>query len=147
MRFYEDLDVGETDAFGSYQISREEIVEFAEKYDPQPMHLDETVAEDSIFDELIASGWQTAALTMRLTVEHDDEVATLAGVGLDNLRWERPLKPGDTLSLRTEIVDKRLSERHDDRGYVTRRVEGVNQDGDVVISYDGIALVRRRPEA
>ncbi len=144
MKFYEDLDVGEAEEFGEYTVTRDEIVEFAEKYDPQPFHLDEAAAEESVFGELVASGWQTAAITMRLTVDGQDDVATLAGVGVDDMRWHAPVKPGDTLRLRTEIVDKRPSESRDDRGYVTRRVEGLNGDDVVVISYEGTALVRRR---
>lgn len=146
MKFYEDLDVGEAEEFGEYTVTRDEIVEFAEKYDPQPFHLDEAAAEESVFGELVASGWQTAAITMRLTVDGQDDVATLAGVGVDDMRWHAPVKPGDTLRLRTEIVDKRPSESRDDRGYVTRRVEGLNGDDVVVISYEGTALVRRRDD-
>ena len=144
MRFYEDLTVGETETFGAYDVTKDEIVEFAEKYDPQPFHLDEAAAEESVFGELVASGWQTAAITMRLMVDERDDVATLAGVGVDDLRWHAPLKPGDTVRLRTEVLDKRSSGSRDDRGYVTTGVEGLTGDDEVIISYEATALVERR---
>jgi len=141
MRFYEDIEVGETAESEGFQVSEDEIVAFAEKYDPQPMHLDPEAAADTMFGGLIASGWQTAAITMRLVVELQEDVPTLAGVGIDNLRWEAPLRPGDTLSIRTEVLDKRLSERHDDRGYVETRIRGVNQDDETIITYESTALI------
>lgn len=144
MRFYEDLAVGETEPLGSYRVSKAEILEFASRYDPQPFHLDEEAAEDSIFGELVASGWHTGAICMRLVVENQDPIATLAGVGIDDLRWHAPVTPGDTIHVRAEVVDKRTSDRRDDRGYVTRRIEGFDQDDDRLISYEGTALIERR---
>jgi len=144
MRFYEDLTVGETETLGSYRVSKAEIVEFASQYDPQPFHLDETAAEDSIFGELVASGWHTGAICMRLVVENQEPIATLAGVGIDGLRWHAPVTPGDTIHAHAEVVDKRTSDRRDDRGYVTRRIEGFDQDGERLISYEGTALIERR---
>ncbi|SFS12629.1 Acyl dehydratase [Halomicrobium zhouii] len=146
MRFYEDIEVGETDRVGEYQVTKEEIVEFAEKYDPQPFHTDEEAAQRSIFGELVASGWHTGAICMRLTVERQRDIATLAGIGVDNLRWHAPLTPGDELHLETEVVDKRPSDRRDDRGYVTTRVEGWTGSGEMIISFEGIALVERRDD-
>lgn len=144
MRFYDDLEVGETDEFGAYDVTKDEIVTFAEQYDPQPFHLDEDAAEASVFGELVASGWHTGAICMRLLVDHRESVATLAGIGLDDLRWHAPLTVGDTLQVRTEIVDKRPEEGRDDRGYVTTRLEGYDQHDELLISYDAIALVERR---
>jgi len=143
MRFYEDITVGDRREFGEFRITKDEITEFARKYDPQPFHLDEEAAEGSMFGGLVASGWQTAAICMRLTVENITDVATLGGLGVDNLRWHTPLRPGDTVHVRTEVLDKRPSESRDDRGYVTRQVEGVTDDGTRVISYEGIEIVRR----
>jgi len=144
MRFYEDLAVGETETLGSDRVSKAEILEFASQYDPQPFHLDEEAAEDSIFGELVASGWHTGAICMRLVVENQEPIATLAGVGIDDLRWHAPVTPGDVIHVHAEVVDKRTSDRHDDRGYVTRRVEGFDQDGDRLISYEATALIERR---
>jgi acyl dehydratase len=146
MRFYEDLAVGDVHQSDGYQISKAEIVEFGEKYDPQPFHTDEEAAQDSIFGGLVASGWQTAAVCMRLHVKSSEDTATQAGMGIDNLRWHRPLRPGDALRLRSEIIEKRLSESDSSRGIVTTRHEGLNQDNDMVITYEATAMVRRRAE-
>jgi len=144
MRYFEDVEVGSTATFGDYEVTAEEIKSFAEQYDPQPFHTDEDAAEESMFGGLIASGWHTMAICMRLTTEQPDPVAALAGVGADNLRWVAPVRPGDRLSLRTEVIEKRPSSRHDDRGYVTTHVEVVRQDGEPVARFDNIALVKRR---
>ncbi|WP_123538627.1 MaoC family dehydratase [Halosimplex salinum] len=146
MRYFEDIDVGETETVGDYEVTAAEIKEFASRYDPQPFHLDEESAADSVFGELVASGWHVGSICMRLNVDRLDDEAVLAGVGLDDLRWERPVTPGDTLRLRTEVTGKRPSESRDDRGYVTTRMEGRNQDDEVVISFDATALFARRPE-
>jgi acyl dehydratase len=147
MKFFEDITVGDQRAFGEFQITKDEITEFARKYDPQPFHLDEEAAKESMFGGLVASGWQTAAICMRLTVENITDVATLGGLGVDNLRWHTPLRPGDTLRVRTEVLEKRVSGSRDDRGYVTRHFEGVTDDGTRIISYEAIEIVRRDPNA
>jgi len=144
MHFYEDVQVGDTHELGSYRVTKEEIVDFAEQFDPQPFHLDEAAAEESVFGRLVASGWHTASLTMRLLVQGREDLATIAGVGVDDLRWHAPLAAGDELSARAEVVDKRPDEKRDERGYVTTRIVGHNQDGERIISYDAIALVKRR---
>lgn len=146
MRFYEDLAVGETDEFGAYDVTKEEIIEFGEKYDPQPFHTDEAAAKDSVFGELVASGWQTGSICMRLIADNRDSVATLAGIGLDDLRWHAPLAAGDTLHVRIEVVDKRPEDGRDDRGYVTLSVEGYDQTDELLISYEATTLVERRDE-
>ncbi|WP_324760798.1 MaoC family dehydratase [Haloarcula montana] len=146
MRFYDDIPIGDESRSEPYRISQSEIIEFGEKYDPQPFHTDPEAAEDSVFGGLVASGWQTAALCMRLHVQSSEETAIQAGVGIDDLRWHRPLRPGDSLRLRSEIIEKRPSESRGDRGFVTTRHEGVNQDDDLVISYEATAMVRRRSD-
>jgi len=146
MQFYDDISIGDVRHSDGYTVSKSEIVTFGEKYDPQPFHTDEAAAEDSVFGGLVASGWQTAAICMRLHVESSEEMATLAGVGVDNLRWRLPLRPGDTLRLRTEIIDKRRSESDPSRGFVTTRHEGLNQDDELVISYEATAMVRREAD-
>ncbi|KOX95455.1 MULTISPECIES: MaoC family dehydratase [Halorubrum] len=143
MRFYEDLSVGDTRHSDDYQITKSEIVEFGEKYDPQPFHTDEQAAAGSTFGGLVASGWQTAAICMRLHVESSEDTATQVGLGIDDLRWHRPLRPGNSLRLRTEILNKRTSESDSSRGIVTTGHEGLNQDDDLVISYEATAMVQR----
>lgn len=148
MRYYEDIEVGETQEFGEYHVTKEEIIEFAEQYDPQPFHTDEKAAEESAFGELVASGWHTAAMCMRMLADGPmQERAGMGARGVDELRWRRPVKPGDTLHLRTEIVDKRVSKSDPRRGYVDSYMEGVNQGGEVVISWTGLGMVEvRNPE-
>ena len=145
MRYYEDIDVGETDEFGEYQFEKTEMIEFAEKYDPQSFHTDEEAARDTAYGELIASGWHTAAVCMRMLVDgyvHDQ--ASIGARGVDELRWRKPVTPGDTLHLRVEVVDKRRSESDPRRGYVDNRMEGVNQDGEIVISWVGLGMMEVR---
>lgn len=145
MRYYEDIEVGETQTFGEYQVTKEQIVEFAERYDPQPFHTDEAAARESPFGGLIASGWHTAAMCMRMLAEGPvRERASIGARGADELRWHEPVRPGDTLHLETEVVDKRPSESDPRRGYVDGRVEGINQDEEVVISWIGLGMVERR---
>ncbi|WP_262177117.1 MaoC family dehydratase [Haloarcula laminariae] len=146
MRFYEDISVGDTHHSDGYQLSKEDIIEFGEKYDPQPFHTDEEAAKDSVFGGLVASGWQTAAVSMRLYVESSEDMATQAGLGVDDLRWHRPLRPGDELRLETEIIDKRISESDTSCGVVTTRHQGLNQDDELIISYAATAMVRRRAD-
>jgi acyl dehydratase len=144
MRYFEDVSVGSTATFGSYDVTKAEIVEFARTYDPQPFHLDEEAAAESMFGELIASGWHTMAMCMRMVADRPDPLAALAGVGADKIRWHRPVRPGDHLHLRAEPLEKRPSNTHDDRGYVTVGFEGINQNDEVVVSYESTALVKRR---
>lgn len=149
MDYYEDIGVGDTREFGEYHVTSEEIVEFAEAYDPQPFHTDEEAATESAFGELVASGWHTASMCMRMLADGPiDDRASMGARGVDELRWKRPVKPGDTLSIRTEVVDKRVSESDPHRGYVDSRLEGINQHGEIVISWIGLGMVERRnPEA
>lgn len=145
LRYYEDIEVGEVTEHGDRTLQREDVLEFAETYDPQDIHTDPDHAGETMYGGVIASGWQTAATVMSLLVEDVlTDMAALGARGVDELRWHRPVYPGDTLSIRTEIVDKRPSESRDDRGYVDHRVEGINQDGEVVISWIGLGIVARR---
>lgn len=147
MRYFEDLKVGETREFGEYHVTKDEIIEFAQKYDPQPFHVDEAAAKDSIFGELIASGWHTAAICMR--IRHDipgEELASLAGIGVKELRWRKPVKPDDTLHLRTKVLNKRSSDSDPERGYIDVQVKGINQDDNIVISYVSTAMFARTVE-
>ena len=145
MQYYEDIEIGEVQEFGEYTVTKDEIVEFARQYDPQPFHTDETAAEESAFGELVASGWHTASICMRLLVTGPlQDRASMGARGVDELRWHEPVKPGDTLSIRTETLDKRVSESDPRRGYVESRLEGITQDGDVVISWIAQGMIERR---
>ncbi|MFU8869839.1 MaoC family dehydratase [Natronococcus sp.] len=147
MRYFEDIEVGETREFGEYEVSEDEVVEFAEQYDPQPFHVDREVAEESMFGELVASGWHTAAMSMRMLVEgpeDEDDWASMGSPGVDELRWHQPVKPGDTLSVRTEVLEKRPSDSRDDRGYVKSRLETYNGDDELVMSWVGNTIFERR---
>lgn len=145
MTYYEDFDVGDVEEFGSYTVSKEEIIEFAEQFDPQPFHVDEEAAKESHFGGLIASGWHTASLWMRMMVEHHyDESASLGSPGVDDLQWTEPVRPGDTLSVRLEVVDKRPLESYPDRGLISTETEMVNQNGEVVLTMRGKAFYERR---
>ena len=147
MRYFEDVEVGDAAEFGEYQVTAEEVVAFAERYDPQPFHTDEAAARDSVFGGLVASGWHTAAMCMRMRVDAEGkEVPLLGSRGVDELRWRRPVRPGDTLRVRTEVVDKRPSKSRPDRGYVNTLVEGLNGDDEVAISWIGLGIVERTPD-
>ncbi len=142
--YYEDIEIGATREFGSYTVEKEEIISFAEQYDPQPFHVDESAAEDSIFGELVASGWHTAAMTMRMLVDHRlEDDRSMGAVGIDELRWKQPVRPGETLSVRTEVVDKEPWD--DDLGLVCSRTT-VFADEREVMSMTGNVLYQRRAE-
>ncbi len=120
-RYYEDFQVGEViDSPESYEITPERLHEFAAEFDPQPMHLDEAAAERSIFGRLVASGWQTLSVTMRLMVRSPlFESGEVVGVGVDDMRWIAPVEPGDKLRARAEILSKRESASRPNQGYMT----------------------------
>lgn len=142
--YFDDIDEGEVRDLGEYEVPREEMIEFARRYDPQPIHVDEAVARDSMFGGVIASGWYTASVCMRLMVDNFlNETASMGAVGLDELTWATPVRPGDTLSVENEIIDTRPSDSRDDRGYVRNRTSGYNQDGDEVISWVGVNIIGR----
>lgn len=142
--YYEDIEIGATREFGSYTVEKEEIISFAEQYDPQPFHVDESSAEDSIFGELVASGWHTAAMTMRMLVDHRlDDDRSMGAVGVDDLRWNQPVRPGETLSVRTEVVDK---EPWDENLGLVSSHTTVFADGNEVMSMTGNILYQRRGE-
>ena len=144
-RYFEDYRVGMVDEFGEVAVTAEAIVEFAARYDPQPMHVDKTAAESGMFGGLIASGWHTAAMVMPLFVEHFlSKVATLPSPGIDELRWLRPVRPGDVLRVRVTVTEARRSRSKPDRGLVRSLVEVLNQNGEVVMSQRPMNLIRCR---
>ena len=144
-RYFEDYHVGMVDEFGEVAVTAEEIVEFARRYDPQAMHVDAAAAERGAFGGLIASGWHTASIVMRLFVEHYlSRIATLPSPGIDELRWVRPVRPGDVLRVRVTVTETRRSRSKPDRGMVRSLVEVLNQNGDVVMSHRPMNLMRCR---
>jgi acyl dehydratase len=147
MRYLEDLTVGERRQLGRHTITEAEILEFARAFDPQPFHLDREAAARSHFGGLVASGWHTASLAMRLFVMGMvEEIASMGSPGVDELRWLAPVRPGDTLSLRTEIVEVTPSTSRPDRGSVRVRYDLRNQSDEQVLSMIGIGIIRRRPD-
>jgi acyl dehydratase len=144
-RYFEDYQVGMVDEFGDVHVTAEEIVEFARRYDPQAMHIDAEAAARGPFGGLIASGWHTAAMIMRLFVENYlSKVATLPSPGIDELRWTRPVRPGDRLRVRVTVTEARRSQSKPDRGMVRSLVEVLNQNGEVVMTQRPMNLVRCR---
>ncbi|MCU4742716.1 MaoC family dehydratase [Halobacteria archaeon AArc-m2/3/4] len=142
--YFEDIDAGDRREFGSRTITRDEIREFARQYDPQPIHTDEEAAAETMMGGLVASGWHTAAVCMRLLVDHVDDRAFAGARGIDELRWIQPVRPGDTLTVETEVLETYPAENSAEIGYVDERLTGYNQDGDAVISWISLAMVYRR---
>ena len=148
MRYFEDLDVGAETYFGSYDVTREEILEFARKYDPQPFHLSDEEAAKTHFGRIAASGWHTCAMTMAVVARHvvDEEQAGLGSPGIDELRWRRPVYPGDTLHVRGTIVEKTPSRSKPHIGSFRSEMTVTNQDDQAVMTFTSIVLIRRRPD-
>lgn len=134
-RYFEDFEAGQVVELGSHTVTEQEIVEFARQWDPQPFHIDPVAAAESVFGGLIASGWHTGALWMRLYVGSLLGAASGRGsTGIEELRWLAPVRPGDTLTARLTVLETIPSERRSDRGTVKIRGEMVNQDGVTVMS-------------
>ncbi|MDG5778282.1 MaoC/PaaZ C-terminal domain-containing protein [Haloarculaceae archaeon H-GB2-1] len=144
LTYFEDFETGTSERLGTYDVSREEIVEFAERYDPQPFHVDEAAAEASPFGGLVASGWHTASMTMRVLVdEHFSEAASHGALGVDELQWREPVRPGDVLAVSTTIEG--MEPWDDERGLVhARTVTERDRDGATVMSMLSHVLYERR---
>jgi len=146
--YLDDLEPGMTFELGSITVTREEILEFARRYDPQPIHTDEQAASASIYGGLISSGWLTVSLAMRRIVEGFlGRAASLGSPGADEVRWLKPVRPGDTLSCRAEILDVTPSLRRPDRGIARVRYEALNQHGEPVLRITGLQMLARRTGA
>ena len=144
-RYLEDLHVGDRFGSGTIEVTEQGIIDFAENFDPQPFHLDLDAAKRSVFRGLAASGWHTAAMSMRLFVTGDLRLAGGSiGLGVDELHWPRPVRPGDILRLQTEIMEVRPSRSKPDRGIIRIRNVTTNQTGEVVQTFLASVLVRRR---
>jgi acyl dehydratase len=143
-RYFEDYVPGQVDQFGSRTVTADEIIAFARDYDPQSFHLSEEGGRATPYGGLIASGWHTAGLTMRMLADNAVSRHGLGSPGLDELRWFIPVRPGDTLSVRLTVLETRRSQSKPDRGIVKQRTETLNQDGAVVMLWTGTILVRCR---
>jgi acyl dehydratase len=145
-RYLEDFDAGQTFVTGTVTVEPEQIWAFAAEFDPQPFHLDDVAARASLFGGLVASGWHTAALTMKLLVGSELRIAGgLVGTGVEELRGPRPMRPGDTLRVEGEVLDVRLSKSRPDRGVVKLRAATRNQDSHPVLVMVTSLIVPRRP--
>jgi len=147
-RYFEDYIEGDVHRFGSIVVEEDEVIDFARRFDPQPFHVDPDAAKLTQFGGLIASGWHTAALAMRLFADHYlTRVASLASPGVDELRWLKPVRPGDVLSMRATVLKATPSKSKPDRGAVTSLVELFNQANEAVMTFKCVNLIGRRPPA
>ena len=148
VRYFEDYVPGLVVDCGSFTVSQAEIVDFARRYDPQPFHIDPDAAAAGPYGGIIASGWQTASLVMRQLVEcFISEERGLGAAGIDEIRWPRPVRPGDVLHVRGSVLEARLSRSKPDRGIIRTLMEATNAVGEVAMTMQGINFVRVRPTA
>lgn len=144
-RYLEDFTVGQTFGSGQLRVDTEQIKAFAAEFDPQPFHLDENAARNTIFRGLAASGWHTAALTMRLLVESEIEPAGgIVGAGFDEFRWPRPVRPGDELHIESEVLEVRASRSRPHQGLIKVRTTTLNQMDEAVQVQIANLIVPRR---
>ena len=149
MIWFEDMPVGRVDRYGRAEVTREDVIDFARKYDPQPFHLDDAAAAaNPLFGRLAASGWQTAGFGMRMTADHWAAIggrSILGGAGVDELRWLKPVFPRDVLRCESEVIDARPSASKPDRGIVRSRLTVFNQHDEPVMRQVSNIIVQRRP--
>jgi acyl dehydratase len=148
-RYFDDFKVGDVHETGGVTLTEAAIVDFAERYDPQPFHIDAEAAKASPFGGLIASGFHTLAVCFRRVIDAKivTPEASLGSPGIDAIRWLRPVRPGDTLKMRGEVLEVKPSSSRPDRGIVRVKYTAINQAGEAVMTLDGMHLLRRRPEA
>jgi len=147
-RYWEDIEIGTVTQLGRATMTKEEIIDFARKFDPQPFHIDEEAAKKSMFGGLIASGWHTCSVVMRLMVDaiiSQSPAASLGSPGVDEVRWLKPVYAGDTITGRITVIDKKASKSRPEMGSVFNHNEIFNQKGELVLTIKGIGLYRRRP--
>jgi acyl dehydratase len=147
MQYFENIVPGTKQAFGTYRVTREEVMAFAKAYDPQPFHLSDEAAAATHFGRLSASGWHTCAMTMAMVVANleANQQAGLGSPGIDALHWLKPVYPGDTLRCETEILDKRASRSRPEMGSYRSQMTVLNQDDVVVMTFVSTGLIRTRP--
>ncbi|MBI2217808.1 MAG: MaoC family dehydratase [Candidatus Rokubacteria bacterium] len=148
MRYFEDFTPGQAIELGRRTVTKESIIAFAKEFDPQVFHTDEEAAKRTVYGGLLASGWHTGSIMMRLLYEGLlKDTASMGSPGVDELRWLRPVRPGDTLSARTTVLESLPSRSKPDRGMIRHLIEVTNQDGQVVMSLKGVNILARRPTA
>ncbi len=148
LAYFEDVAVGDVMRFGRYEVTKEEIVEFARQFDPQPFHLDEEAGRKSPFGGLIASGWHTGAMFIRMVAEHmSPRTATQGARGFDDLKWIRPVRPGDVLTIESTVTEKVESRSHPERGTVKILSRVLDQKGEAVMSLTSLVIFMRRSPA
>lgn len=149
MQYFEDLVVGSKASFGRYEVTREEVIEYASKYDPQPFHLDDEAAAKTHFGRISASGWHTCAMTMAMLVQNlkDHKQAGLGSPGLDELRWLKPVYPGDVLRVESELLEKTRSRSRPEMGSFKSIISVFNQDDVKVMTFRSIGLIAVREPA
>lgn len=145
MKYFEDFVVDEIEPIGEYPLSREEIIAYSKRWAPQDFHFDPAAADRSVFAGLTAAGIHLVTITVRQLVLHQPGVAVLAGLGWDEVRFLAPARPGDTLTIFRQCIDRRFSESKTDRGIVKYRIMLDNQEGEPLLRYIDTQLVRRRP--
>ncbi len=147
MQYFEDLAVGTVSRFGHYEVTRDEVIAFASAYDPQPFHLSDEAAAQTHFGRLSASGWHTCAMVMAMLVENlkKHRQAGLGSPGVDELRWLKPVYPGDTLRVETEVLEKRVSQSRPEMGLYKSRIMVFNQDNVAVLSMISNGMIACRP--
>jgi acyl dehydratase len=147
MLYLNDIEVGAKRSFGRYEVTRDEVLDFARKYDPQPFHLSDEAAAETHFGRLAASGWHTCAMTMSMfvaeMVEHPQ--ASLGAAGIDELRWLRPVYPGDVLRCESEVLEVRPSQSRPGMGSIKNQMTTFNQHGEPVLRFVALGLMRTRP--
>ncbi len=145
---FESFEIGQVQTFGAYEVTKEEVIEFASKYDAQFFHLDEEAAKHSLFGGLCASGWHTCAMTMAMMVENMDKAGrSLGSPGIDSLRWLKPVYPGDVLSVRVEVISLHPSKSRPEIGIVKNTVTVLNQDGMPVMEFTSNGIFPRGKSA
>ena len=143
--YWEDFKPGESFPMGERVLDRDEMMAFARQFDPQPFHIDEEAAKRSMYGGLIASGWHTVALVMRMMCDsYLNQSASLGSPGVDNVRWLKPVRPGDTIRARRTVLESRASQSRPEMGLVKTRWEVFNQDDELVMTMEGYGMFRRR---
>lgn len=146
MIWWEDFRLGESTEMGRHTFTEDEILAFGRQYDPQPFHANPEAAQSTVFGGLIASGWQTCAVAMRLMVEnYVGKTVSLGSPGVDNIRWLKPVRPGDTIVYKRVVIESRASTTRKGVGLVKHRYEAVNQAGELVLTMEGWGMFGRRP--
>lgn len=145
VRYWEDFKVGEIERIGEKRVERDEVIAFAKQFDPQPFHIDEAAARHSMYGGLIASGWHTCAMVMRMMCDaYLAQAASVGSPGIENLKWLKPVRPGDIISARRTTLDTRASKSKPDIGIVNNLWEVFNQKGEMVMSMQGHGMFKRR---